>query len=92
MENFRIVNIEINVFSPLCINLKINLIFSSYPEKCIKCNQSEWRAIRNQEIKNFRRHLMKELSLVEIRWGYPKRGKKGKLKAEIKSVHSESSD
>ena len=35
---------------------------------------------------------MKELSLVEIRWGYPKRGKKGKLKAEIKSVHSESSE
>ena len=25
------------------INLKINLIFSLYPEKCIKFNQLEWR-------------------------------------------------
>ena len=38
-ENFRMVDIEINAESPLFINLKINLIFSLYPEKCIKFNQ-----------------------------------------------------
>ena len=40
-ENFKTVDIEINASSLLFINLKINLIFILYPEKCIKFNQLE---------------------------------------------------
>ena len=35
------VDIEINAWSSLFLNLKTNLILYLYPEKCIKLNQSE---------------------------------------------------
>ena len=37
-ENFRIVDIEINAWSSLFLNIENNLILSLYPEKCIKFN------------------------------------------------------
>ena len=39
-ENFKIVDIEINAWSPLFANLKIVLILSLYPVKFLKFNQS----------------------------------------------------
>ena len=42
VENFKIVDIEINVWS-LYIILKINLIFSFYPGKYLKFKQSDCR-------------------------------------------------
>ena len=42
-ENFRMVDIEINVRSSLLHNIETNLILYLYPEKCIKFNQSESR-------------------------------------------------
>jgi len=40
-ENFRMVDIEINVQSSLLHNIETNLILYLYPEKCIKFNQLE---------------------------------------------------
>ena len=40
-ENFRMVDIEINDWSPLFLNLKTIVILCLCPEKCIKFNQSE---------------------------------------------------
>ena len=54
--NFRMVDIEINAWSSLFLNLETNLILYLYHEKCIKFNQSESR-IRSREIWNFARHL-----------------------------------
>ena len=45
-------DIENNAGSPLFINFKINLIFSLYPEKCIKFNQSEGRLEPEQPIRS----------------------------------------
>ena len=47
------VDIEINAWSSLFLNLETNLILCLYPEKCIKLNQSEWR-IRSWEIENWK--------------------------------------
>ena len=71
-ENFRIVDFEINHWSPLFINLKINLNFQFVFWKVYKIQPIEWRMqdpeqpIKKQEIWNFTRHLMKELLLVGI--------------------------
>ena len=48
-ENFRIVDIEINAWSPLFINLKINLIFNLYPEIQVSTNHSVDCRIRTSE-------------------------------------------
>ena len=40
-ENFRMVDIEINAWSSLFLNIETNLILYLYSEKCIKSNQSE---------------------------------------------------
>ena len=50
------VDIEINAWSSLFLNLMTNLILFLYPEKCIKFNQTEKR-IRSREIWNFACHL-----------------------------------
>ena len=69
----KIVDIEIIAESPLYVNLKIILIFSLYPGKFLKFNQSELcvqnpeQSIRNREIWNFAHYLIKEFSLVGIR-------------------------
>jgi len=54
--NFRMVDIEINAWSTLFLNLETNLILYLYPEMCIKLNQSE-SCIWSREIWNFARHL-----------------------------------
>ena len=67
-ENFTIVYIEVNAWSSLLVNFKINLILSLYQQKCIELNQSSvvWTTRtanqRSREIWNFARHLMSELS------------------------------
>ena len=48
-ENFRIVDIKINAWSSLFLNLETNLVLYMYPEKCKEFNQSESR-IRSREI------------------------------------------
>ena len=50
------VDIEINAWSSLFLNIETNLILNLYPEKCIKFNQSE-SGIWSREIWNFARHL-----------------------------------
>ena len=56
-ENFRMVDIEINAWSSLFLNLETNLILHLYPEKCIKFNQSESR-VWSWQIWNCARHLI----------------------------------
>ena len=56
------VDIEVNAWSSLFLNLQTNLILYLYPEKCIKFNQSESR-IRSQEIliwKPFKINIQKQ--------------------------------
>ena len=42
-ENFRIVDIEIDAWSSLFLNVEANLILYLYPEKCIKFNSIQSR-------------------------------------------------
>ena len=64
-QTFRMVDIEINAWSSLFLNLETNLIWCLYTEKCIKFNQSEWR-IRSREIWNFARHIQKREGLTNF--------------------------
>ena len=52
-ENFTIVYIEVNAWSSLLVNFKINLILSLYQQKCIELNQSSvvWRNQNGQSKK-----------------------------------------
>ena len=43
VENFTIVDIEINARYSLFVNFQIILIFGLDPGKCLKFSQSEWR-------------------------------------------------
>ena len=54
--SYRMVDIKINAWSSIFLNLETNLILYLYPVKCLKFNQSELR-IRSWEIKNFARHF-----------------------------------
>ena len=47
-ENFRTMDIQISAWSPLFLNLKINLIISLYPHKVCKIQPIEWRMQKNQ--------------------------------------------
>jgi len=93
------VDIEINAWSSVFLNLETNLIMYLYPEKCIKFNQSESR-IRRRQILNFARHLRliyrngrdfiisKNRLLIFLHYIQ----KKEWIKQEIKSVHIGYSD
>ena len=97
-ENFRMVDIEINAWSSIFLNLETNLILYFYPEKWIKFNQSE-SPIRSREIWNFAsllrliyRNGRDSLILKNRFWCFCTTSKKEWIKQEIKSVHIGYSD
>jgi len=84
------------------INLKINLIFSLYLEKCINStNGVAWR-MQNPEqqirsmgpvnLKLCAPFIERTLSLVGIWYGYLKKREKERIREENKSVHIGYSD
>ena len=81
-ENFTIVYIEVNAWSSLLVNFKINLILSLYQQKCIELNQSSvvWRNQNGQSKKPGNLKFcatFKERTLIgQTKNGYPKREKK----------------
>ena len=65
-------DIEINAWSTLFLNIKTNLILNVYPEKCIKFNQTVSR-IRSWEIWNFARHLRLTYRIAPRDWRVSRR-------------------
>ena len=70
-ENFRIVDIEINAWSHLFVNITFIYI---YPRKCLKLNQECGFYTQNSQFETgkFITHSMREFLLVGSQQGYPK--------------------
>ena len=93
--NFKMVDIEINAWCSLFLNIETNLNLYLHPEKCMKFNKSESR-IRSREIWNFARHVRliykngRDSLIWETGfWFFCTISKKEWIKHEIKSGYSD---
>ena len=82
------VDIEINAWSSLFLNLETNLILYLFPENCIKFNQSESRIQKREELYNFEKPVFDFSVLYSKKSGLSKKLKVSTLDIRIKQSGS----